>query len=216
MAEVKIHDWLLQQVVSISELLKDGRYTEIDLSSIEKEATDLARNFGSVINSLESAKDNLSNTYDVPQITDNLQFISRTTTEGVNKVIDYSEAIINDANGISESLAKVKEKGGGLADIAAPITDVENRLANLQNNAFTIMSSLEFEDINRQLLEKILKRLNELYENLVKVLVMLKFKDKIEKNDSAFLDGIKKVADVEGNQTHKQDSIDQLLQEFGL
>jgi len=216
MAEVKIHDWLLQQVVSISELLKEGRYTEIDLSSIEKEATDLARNFGSVINSLESAKDNLTNTYDVPQITDNLQFISRTTTEGVNKVIDYSEAIINDANGISESLAKVKEKGGGLADIAAPITDVENRLANLQNNAFTIMSSLEFEDINRQLLEKILKRLNELYENLVKVLVMLKFKDKIEKNDSAFLDGMKKVADVEGDQTHKQDSIDQLLGEFGL
>ncbi len=216
MAEERIHEWLMQQVVSISELLKDGRYNEIDLSSIEKEATELARNFGSVITSLESAKGNLTQAYDVPQITDNLLYISRTTTEGVNKVIDFSEAIINDANGISESLGKIKGSHSDQTAAVQPIVDMENRLANLQNNAFTIMASLEFEDINRQLIEKILKKLNELYENLVKVLVMLKFKDKIEKNDSAFLNDMKKVADIEGNLTHKQDSIDQLLKEFGL
>lgn len=216
MNEPRIHEWLFQQVLQVSELLKEGRYNEIDLSAIEREATDLARNFSVIIDSLESTKSNLSHTLDVPLITDNLQYISQTTAAGVSKVIDYSEAIINDAGAISTVLHRLQARPELPPAVRGDSEEIAGHLTSMQNNAFTIMTSLEFEDINRQLIEKILKRLNELYESLLKVLIMLKIKDKLARNETTFIADLKKVADISEDTAHKQDTIDQLLREFGL
>jgi chemotaxis protein CheZ len=94
-------------------------------------------------------------------------------------------------------------------------TRIDDSLAKLQNSAFTIMASLEFEDINRQLIEKISKKMNELYDNLIKVLMLLKVKEK-EMSHKGFIEDLKKVADIGMENTHKQDMIDELLKEFGL
>lgn len=210
-------NWLINQVRSISELLKDGRYNEIDLSLIEKEASDLASNFGEVIHSLEEVGYKIGgDKEDVQQISSHLEHISRTTEEGVMRVMDHSESIVNDASAISGSITAIKGKIGDNADLAADWDAIDDKLAGLQNNAFTIMTSLEFEDINRQKLQKILKKLNQLYDNLIKVLLLLKLKDSIEKKDSAFIHEIRNISDPGEDPVKKQDMIDQLLKEFGL
>lgn len=209
--------WLINQIIAISGLLKEGRYSEIDLSLIEKEAADLATNFGEVIKSLESVGYNVSDDKeDVHQISNHLRHISKTTEEGVMQVMDHSESIVEDATFISGNLASLKEKIGDNPEVAQELDNMESRLSSLQNNAFTIMTSLEFEDINRQKLEKILKKLTQIYDNLIKVLLLLKVKEKIDKKDSSFIREIRQISDPDEDSTNKQGMIDELLKEFGL
>lgn len=210
-------NFLITQLIDISEHLKEGRYKEIDLTLIEKEATELAANFGEVITSLESVGYNLSEeTDDVQQISTHLKHISKSTEEGVMQVMDHSESIVSDANCISDNLAIIKEKIGEKPEIKSQLDEVDSTLAHLQSNAFKIITSLEFEDINRQKLEKILKKLHHVYDNLIKVLLLLKVKERIDKKDSDFIKEIKHISDPEDKNPQKQGMIDELLKEFGL
>lgn len=217
MSDEEKRQWLINQVIAISEKLKEGRYNEIDLSVIEKEATDLAANFGEIIHSLEAVGYKVSeDSGDVQQISTHLQHISKTTEEGVMKVMDYSESIVSEANIIAEKVSAVKQKVASHPELKNDIDDIDLSLSNLQNSAFTIMTSLEFEDINRQKLEKILKKLNQVYDNLIKVLLLLKVKEKIENKDTSFIREITQISDPNENKDNKQGMIDALLKEFGL
>ncbi len=217
MSEDERKTWLINQLIAISGLLKEGRYDEIDLSVIEKEATQLAANFSEVIHSLEAVGYKVSDeTDDVRQISHHLRHISRTTEEGVMQVMDHSESIVSDANRISDNISSIKSKLHDHPDIEPELDNMDTTLTHLQSNAFKIITSLEFEDINRQKLEKILKRLNTVYDNLIKVLLLLKVKEKIESNDSSFLKEIQRISDPSDNPGDKQGKIDELLKEFGL
>jgi len=195
--------------------MKDGRYQEIDLSIIEQEAEALASNFKEVIDSLQSVGFRIGNdSNDVQRISDHLKHISKSTEEGVMRVMDSAEGIIDDATVISSSLDTLSGQTQS-EDTRKEFDQVNDRLGSLQNKAFTIMTSLEFEDINRQQLEKILKRLGEMYDNLMKVLLLLKLKDKITHADNRFITEIRRISDPE-QKSHQQDTIDALLNEFGL
>lgn len=217
MTEEDKRQWLISQVIAISALLKDGRYDEIDLSLIEKEATELASNFGEVIRSLEEVgyKVGVDST-DVQQISSHLQHISKTTEEGVMQVMDHSESIVNDAGTIAANMTLLKEKVSNKPEVQGEMNNIDSALAHLQANAFKIITSLEFEDINRQKLEKILKKLTQVYDNLIKVLILLKVKEKIEEKDSSFIREIRYISDPNEDSSSKQGMIDELLKEFGL
>ena len=199
----------------MSQALKDGRYQEIDLSIIEHEAEALASNFKEVIDSLQSVGFRIGNdSNDVQRISDHLKHISKSTEEGVMRVMDSAEGIIDDATVISSSIEGLSGRSETETD-RKEYDQVNERLGALQNKAFTIMTSLEFEDINRQQLEKILTRLGEIYDNLMKVLLLLKLKDKITHGDNRFIEDIRRISDPE-QKSHQQDTIDALLNEFGL
>jgi chemotaxis regulatin CheY-phosphate phosphatase CheZ len=217
MSEEEKRKWLISQIVAISGLLKEGRYDEIDLTLIEREAAELASNFNEVIHSLEEVGYKVSeDSGDVKQISQHLKHISKTTEEGVMQVIDHSEAIVADTNRLSDNLTALKEKIGDQPETQGELQEIDRTLFDLQTHAFKIITSLEFEDINRQKLEKILKRLNQVYDNLIKVLLLLKLKEKIEKADSSFIREIQDIMDPAEDIADKQDMIDQLLKEFGL
>jgi chemotaxis regulatin CheY-phosphate phosphatase CheZ len=217
MTEEEKRKWLISQIIAISGLLKEGRYDEIDLTLIEREAADLASNFGEVIHSLEEVGYKVSeDSGDVKEISQHLKHISKTTEEGVMQVMDHSEAIVSDTNRLSDKLVALKEKIGDQPEAKGEFAQIDVTLAGLQTHAFKIITSLEFEDINRQKLEKILKRLNLVYDNLIKVLLLLKLKEKIEKEDSSFIREIQHISDPDEELAEKQDMIDQLLKEFGL
>ncbi|MCP4150298.1 MAG: hypothetical protein GY757_21295 [bacterium] len=210
-------EWLLNQIKAMSELLRDGRYDEIDLSSIEKEAAEMARNFGKVINTLETAGEDMnSHTTDLPLISEHLAHISKTTENGVMSVITSVENIMKDATQAQDALAGLKEKLAGNKELQDEVDGVNSFLGNMQSNSFCIISSLEFEDINRQVIEKILLRLNELYDNLLKILLMIKLKEGIEDKNSAFLESIKHIVDIGNNERQEQEMVDIFFDEFDL
>ena len=217
MTEDEKRQWLINQVIAISGLLKDGRYDEIDLTLIEKEATELASNFGEVIDSLEEVGYKVSeDRNDVQQISHHLEDITKTTEEGVMMVMDHSESIVSEATVIADNMGTLKKKIGDKPEVKEEMDNIEGSLAKLQANAFKIITSLEFEDINRQRLEKILKRLTIVYDNLLKVLLLLKVKEKIEEKDSDFIAEIRHISDPNEDPASKQGMIDELLKEFGL
>jgi len=208
---------LIQEIRRISSQMCSGDYDQIDLSLIEREAEDLADNFAQVIGSLAEVGFKVSeDSGDIRSISDHLEHISQTTREGVMKVMDHSEAIISDATGIAETLNEL-EKSIEITPQCQPLlAGVQARVDSLQNNAFTVMTALEFEDINRQRLEKILTRLEELYDNLLKVLVLLKVKGRSEQDPSHFMSDIRKIANPDEDEDRRQGRIDDLLREFGL
>lgn len=210
-------EWLLKQVKTLSEQLKDGRYDEIDLSAIEQEASDMAKNFGQVIESLESAGQKMGlDSHDLPKITEHLTHISETTEKGVMEVINTAESIMEETSKAQESLDHVNEQLPDNEDLKNEVQAVSGMMANVQDNCFSIITSLEFEDANRQLMEKILSRLNELYDNLLKILLMLKLKDRLDKKDSAFLESLKHIVDIEGATRQDQEKIDEFFETFDL
>jgi chemotaxis regulatin CheY-phosphate phosphatase CheZ len=217
MSKQEHKEWLLDQIKVLSEHLKEGRYDEIDLSAIEKEASAMARNFGEVIDSLESAGQKMGmDSNDLPTITEHLAHISETTEKGVLTALNTTEAIMDEAAKAKESLVRIRDYLFGNEELKHELLAVNGRMDTVQDHCFTVITSLEFEDINRQVMEKVLTRLNVLYDNLLKILAMLKFKERIEKRDTSFLDSLKHIIDIEGANRQSQDMVDDLFEDFGL
>jgi len=210
-------EWLLSQIKVISELLKEGRYDEIDLSAIEREASDMAKNFDQVIKSLESAGQKMSiDSQDLPRISEHLSHISESTEKGIMTVINNTESIMEDATNASEVLYKLQEDFKDNEEVKNKIQEANDFLDSAQGKCFNIITSVEFEDINRQLLDKILGRLNELYDNLLKILLMLKLKERLDNQESGFLESLKHIIDIEGGDRQSQEMIDDLFEDFNL
>jgi len=203
-------EWLISQLTEMSKLLSQGKYEDIDLKSIEREAQDLAKNFQEFISSLQTVGSELgAESHDVSHIREKLRKIITTTENSVKKVIDFSEGIMND---VSEIRNRIQD----LSIENSSANDVDTKLSKIQDSAFNIMTSLEFEDINRQMIEKINERLNLIYDNFMRVLIMLKLKDKLEQNDTKFMSEMTAITDPSVSIEEKQNMIDELFKEFGL
>ncbi|MCP5106710.1 MAG: hypothetical protein GY950_25220, partial [bacterium] len=169
-----------------------------------------------ILNSLESIRKKIGDDcHDLPMVNEHLSHVSKTTETGVTDVLNTAETIMSDSatameslNGIGKKTAEVKN-GETLAN---EIGEVEQILDNVQNNCFSIITSLEFEDINRQLMEKIMFRLDELYGNLTTISSALNLDlEEKEKNDSAFLKDLKRIIDIDDSRRHTQEAIDEAI-----
>lgn len=222
MTQNKKKDILIQQIVDISNNLVEGKIENIDLSIIESEIDVLASNFQKLIENFQTLGHNLyQSTNEMPVLTQHLENISETTTQGVIKVMDNAEAIMNSSAELNEKVQKVKDKYSDLSDnLISDLDDIDSTAMQIQNQSFSILTALEFEDINKQQMEKILTALNDFQNEFYKLLVLLKIKDFIEKKESSqgskVLEDLKQVVDLENQANDKQDLIDQLFQEFGL
>jgi len=208
-------EFLLEQIKNLSELFRDGRYNQIDLSALGKENADTAQNFKEVIENLENAAELLiQDSYDLPKINDHLSHISDTTENGVLKVINTSESIMDDTSQIQESLDTILKQFDDNAFLQDKLMGIANITDGIQNKCFSIITAVEFEDINRQLMGRILTRLKELLENLSNILLLLNLTDRIHKRNSTFIESLKHILDIEGANRQSQDMIDELFEDF--
>lgn len=212
------NEWLLDEIRKVSQFLKDGRYNDIDLKSLEKEAPDLAGNFAEIIRNLESAGENVGlDANDIPKMNEYLTHISKTTEAGVTAVLNIAEEAMNDMDKVKDALDNICEENPKTTDknnVTDKIHELNVTIDNLQNNFFTILTSLEFEDINRQLMEKIIGRLDEMYGNLLEMMVSLNAKENPNQEASTFLKALKRLFDIEDINRHSQAVADELFEEF--
>ncbi len=212
------NEWLLDEVRKISEFLKEGRYNDIDLATLEKEAPDLAGNFAEVIKNLEAAGENVGlDAHDIPKMNEYLTHISKTTETGVTAVLNIAEAAMNDMDKIKDSLGNIGKENPQNTDkksVEDKVREINETIDNLQDNFFTILTSLEFEDINRQLTEKIVARLDEMYADLLEMMMALNAKEYQNEEDSTFLKALKRLFDIDDITHHSQAVADELFEEF--
>ena len=169
------------------------------------------------MSNFEALGENLyHSTNEMPILSQHLAHISETTAEGVTKVMDNAEGIMNKSMELGEKLGNLKEK---FPEASADIDEIINGASTeIQNQAFGILTALEFEDINRQQIEKISSALNDFQDEFYRLLVLLKLKDYMERkeHDRDVISELKQVVDLEAEGESKQDLIDELFKEFGL
>lgn len=153
---------------------------------------------------------------DLSIIYEHLEHISKTTESGVLTVINTAEAMMEDTSNAMGDLEKLEAKCSENKDLKQSLEKVNETIDSVQNNCFTIITALEFEDINRQLLERILVRLHQIQENQEQILELMELKEPLDKKDSAFLEHLKHIIDLEGARRQSQEEIDELFESFDL
>lgn len=209
-------DEIVSQVRKILALIQEGRYDAVDLSFIKKNDGQMATQFEEILEALQTTGQQTSIDYlDLPIITRHLTHISETTETGVLNVLNTAETIMGDAARISEKLGDLQKYLDGNEKAKNDIDELATMLDTVQNNCFTILTSLEFDDINKQLMVKIVDRLNQQYEHLQLMLTLLNNDAGLDKKDSAFLDGLKHIIDLDHSSAlQSQDMIDEFFTDF--
>jgi len=215
-------DVLIHHIVDISKKMVDGELQEIDLSLIQQEINDLAGNFQHIIDNFKVLGESLHDSSKVmPVLAEQLSNVSETTTQGVMKVMDNAEGIMNSAAELSGKVDAIQQKYNDIdEELKADLSDVAGEANITQNQAFGILTALEFEDINKQLLTKVLEALNEFQGQFYKLILLLRLKDFMDNQETnhKVLDDLRQVVDYESkaDSEEKQDLIDELFKEFGL
>lgn len=197
-------------------LLLDGHGNEIDLARIQREAPEMAASLGELINIVSTTHHHMASCMlDMPIINQHLSHISKTTEAGVLTVLNTSEAIMNDALKIKEILDDIERHSPDADPRKQEIQSAQDLLNSIQDNSFSILTSLEFEDANRQLMEKIIQRLEDQLAHSQNILALFKKTLVLHQNDSVFLQGLKHIIDLENTSRQSQDMIDDYFEDFG-
>jgi Txe/YoeB family toxin of Txe-Axe toxin-antitoxin module len=196
-------------------LMIDSQYQKVDLSAIKNEDPEMATLLKQLTDTLKTTGQSINvDTMDIAIIGQHLSHISKTTESGVLTVLNISELLMSDTNKIRDTLDELENKLKVNETDQKLISGAHQILDEIQNNCFTILTSLEFEDINRQLMEKITNRLDMLYSNLLDSLVHIKTETLLERKDSVFLEGLKHIIDLDNSSRQSQEEIDDLFEEF--
>ncbi len=205
---------LREEVGKLTRQMKEGNFEDIDLTFIEQEAPEMAQNFSEIISHIQaSAQVIADDSHDLPMICEHLQHISESTEAGVLTVINTAEAFMQDAGDALDILEKLKEATTDNQDCQEKLEEVAVTVNGFLDKSFSILTSLEFEDINRQLLEKILRRINEVYETLTDILTTFRVQEKVQIKDDHFLNDLKRIIDIDASR-QSQDMIDDLFESF--
>ena len=212
------NEWLIEKIRQIAVFLKEGRCKEIDFASIESEAPDLAGNFSEVAKNIETVGNTINPcTHDIPKMNEYLTHIAKTTETGVTTVLNIAETVMSETSKVKAALDNLSThltQSTGNETHQSELRGAQAILDNLQDNCFTILTSLEFEDINRQLTEKIIDRLDKIYANFLDILLMLNVQEARGDEDSPFVKSLKRIFDIEDAGRHDQKVADELFEEF--
>ena len=206
---------LLNRIRFILELINDGRINEVELSPIRNQVPDIAANIKKLVDALDriSVQCNLE-AVDMSIIIEHLSHITKTTESGVLAVLNTAESIMNDCNDLRDKLDDITKNLMNYEINVNIVDKLHNSLDSAQNKCFSILTALEFEDINRQLMERITNRLDKLHSHLLDTQPWLKNHQKIEKKDSEFLESLKHIIDLEDSSRKSQQEIDDLFEDF--
>lgn len=205
---------MLERLKQLSELLRNGSRDEIDLPAVGKEIAEITEAYGPQMKGLDSACETVrQDAHDFPKAVDYLSHILKTTETGVTNVLNTAEQIMDDTSKVRTALDGIAERVKS-EDLRNEIRTACAALDAAQDNCFNIITSLEFEDINRQLLEKVLERLDGVYGNLLDMMVLMRLDEPDGEEDSVFLKGLKRIFDISDPARHSQDVADELFEEF--
>lgn len=151
---------------------------------------------------------------DLPHIARHLTHISQTAENGVMKVINLAESMMEQTLDVRDKLEQVAAGLDPAGKAAAEMREIESTLDIFQNNCFSVITAVEFEDINRQLMERILHRISHIEENLAQISGAMRLSSPGEASESQFLENLKHIIDLDGARRQSQDEVDELFESF--
>ncbi|WP_303849828.1 protein phosphatase CheZ [Seleniivibrio woodruffii] len=203
----------INELLDIARNINEGNYdvAGVDVNA-ENELYHIAQYFSEAINKLKAVYDTVEDSYeDLPGFEDTLKAIiadSKTASENVLTCVDKINFITDD---IRENIQTIKNQvaAGQYGQAGGIIDRLRDKALGGQDTCFDIIASLEFQDITKQKIDKLVKIIYDLQERLAHLVLMFGIKE--NRIDVQMLDKIKDKKDL----LKDQNLVDELLKEFG-
>jgi len=203
----------INELLDIARSINEGNYdvASVDVNA-ENELIHIAQYFSESIEKLSTVSDAVEDSYeDLPGFEETLKTIisdSKTASESVLSCVDNINFIGDDIRENLNSLQQMAE--AGRMNQADGILDrLKDKALAGQDSSFDIIASLEFQDITKQKIDKLVKIVYDLQERLSHLVVMYGVKD--DKVNVEALDMMK----TKDNLLEDQNLVDELMREFG-
>lgn len=204
----------LSELIEIAKKINSGEY---DLTSISVEPEhalfEIVQFFNEAIKKLSTIKNAVEDSYeDLPVFEKVLKEVVSDTKKASEKLLNLTDNVNFNINEIRENLDILKQyvNKGDFKRSMGIVDRLVDKTTEGQDISFDMIATLEFQDINKQKIDKLLKIVSDLERRLTDLIVKLGLKT--NKIDVETLNKIEQ----EGNILSNQDLVNQLLKEFGL
>jgi len=203
----------INELLDIARNINEGNYdvASADVNT-ENELYHIAQYFSSAIEKLSTVFDTVEDSYeDLPGFEDVLKTIISDTHTASENVLTCVDNINFTTDDIRENLSEIKRQveSGMMGQTGGIVDRLRDKALAGQDTCFDIIASLEFQDITKQKIDKLVKIIYDLQERLAHLVLMFGVKE--NKIDIEMLDKMKDKQDL----LHDQDLVDELMKEFG-
>ena len=200
----------VNELLDIARNISNGNYDVVGIDiNPESELFHIAEYFSNAIKKLKTLSTAVEDAYeDLPGFENVIQSVIADSKIASENVLECVDQVNFNTDNIKENLAalrKCAESGDfGILD------RLRDKGTAGQDVSFDIIASLEFQDITKQKIDKLIKIIYDLQERLTHLVIMLGVKER--KIDIETLEKLKTKDGIMENQS----LVDELLKEFGI
>lgn len=204
----------LSELIEIAKKINSGEY-ELTSISIDPnhELFEVVQFFNESIKKISTARDVVEDSYeDLPIFEKVLKDVVKDTKSASEKILNLTDNINFNISEIKDNISLLKEslKNDELNKALGLVDRLVDKAIEGQDIAFDMISALEFQDITKQKIDKLLKVVKDLEKKLSDLII--KFGLKHNKID---VDTLNRLGEKDSI-LNDQDLVNQLLKEFGL
>ncbi|MGB9731423.1 MULTISPECIES: protein phosphatase CheZ [Calditerrivibrio] len=204
----------LSELIEIAKKINSGEY-ELTSISIDPnhELFEVVQFFNESIKKISTARDVVEDSYeDLPVFEKVLKDVVKDTKSASEKILNLTDSINFNISEIKDNISLLKEslKNEELNKALGLVDRLVDKAIEGQDIAFDMISALEFQDITKQKIDKLLKVVKDLEKKLSDLII--KFGLKHNKID---VDTLNRLGEKDSI-LNDQDLVNQLLKEFGL
>jgi len=179
-----------------------------EIGELAKYLTEMMKKMGSVELSMGQTAD------DIPKTADQLDEIIRLTEEGTHRVMGHAEDVMGNQTLLMKEINSLK---GGKTLEADKIDAMEKLVKDNQSKMMDLFTSLEFQDIAGQRLQKVASLMKEIQSRILKLVVAFGLDSK-QSNGSKDKQKVllKELDELTSAERLDQNLIDDVLAEFGF
>ncbi|KAA0257109.1 chemotaxis protein [Deferribacter autotrophicus] len=204
----------LNELIDIAKKINSGDYDLIEINiKPESELFQIAQYFNEALKKLKIVDDAFSDAYeDLPLFEKILREIINDMKNATESILSEIDKINFNIDSIKESLKGLKEaiKNGDFDRAKIYLNGIKDSVMEGEDICFDMIAALEFQDITKQKIDKLMMILNEIENRIADLIIKLGLKS--NKLDPEKLSEVKEKKEV----LEDQELVDKLLEEFGL
>lgn len=204
----------VNELLDIARNINSGNYDVVGTDiNPESELFHVAEYFSDAVKKLRTLSGAVEDAYeDLPGFEGVLKSVIKDSKDASENVLECVDKINFNIDDIKENLTFLKKcaETGDFSKINGVLDRLRDKGTAGQDLSFDIIASLEFQDITKQKIDKLIKIIYDLQERLTHLVLMLGVKDR--KIDVETLEKLKTKDGIMEN----QNLVDELLKEFGI
>ena len=213
--EIAIEQQIFEQFVEIIRNIKDGNFDKMLQAdtAIDSDLQDFVNYVNEHIHNLQHLEKHLPRMkIDISQLVESIHDVLQTIETASIRVLDNTDGILEQHDIIERTIKLLKQNPAIARVIGKRLDTIQQAQSKSRMFVFDTIQAQEFQELTKKQTETIIGSLEELQAQLTELQMLLKLRDDVGTGDTA-----ENTEEPEIDATpNKQDSVDQLLAEFGL